>query len=63
MWSLFLLLFFRVTYRLYMYSLTQHGKYLRAFSSCCSGNVREYLLVMLHWLPLNFLFLKGDLLI
>lgn len=46
--SIGLLSFFRVSYRLYMYSLSQHGKYFSSVFSCCSGKVREYLVIMLH---------------
>nr|ANF05066.1 NADH dehydrogenase subunit 4 [Mierspenaeopsis hardwickii]AQZ21920.1 NADH dehydrogenase subunit 4 [Solenocera alticarinata] len=51
--------FFSAAYTLYMYSLSQHGKYYSALFSCCSGKVREYLILMLHWLPLNVLVLKS----
>nr|WQG15295.1 NADH dehydrogenase subunit 4 [Rimicaris kairei] len=54
-----LLSFFSAAYTLYMYSLSQHGKYFSSLFSCCSGKVREYLVLMLHWLPLNLLILKG----
>lgn len=54
-----LLSFFRAAYTLYIFSLSQHGKYYRTLFSCCSGKVREYLILMLHWLPLNILILKG----
>nr|AJM70184.1 NADH dehydrogenase subunit 4 [Alpheus lobidens] len=57
--SVGLLSFFSVSYSLYMYSLSQHGKYFSSVFSCCSGKVREYLVMMLHWLPLNILILKG----
>jgi len=53
-----LLSFFRFSYTLYIFSLRQHGKYYRALFSCCSGKVREYLILILHWLPLNALILK-----
>lgn len=43
-----LLSFFSITYRLYAYSLSQHGKYSGSLFSCCSGKVREYLLLSLH---------------
>ena len=56
--SISLLSFFRVSYRLYIYSLSQHGKYFRSVFSCCSGKIREYMIIMLHWLPLNILVLK-----
>lgn len=57
--SISLLSFFRAAYTLYIFSLRQHGKYYRALFSCCSGKVREYLILILHWLPLNVLILKG----
>ena len=53
-----LLSFFRAAYTLYIFSLSQHGKYYRSLFSCCSGKVREYLILILHWLPLNILILK-----
>ena len=43
-----LLGFFSVRYRLYMYSLGQHGKRFSSLSSCCSGKVREYVLMIIH---------------
>jgi len=58
--SVGLLSFFRAAYTLYMYSLSQHGKYYSALFSCCSGKVREYLILILHWLPLNILILKSE---
>lgn len=58
MLAISLLSFFRAAYTLYMFSLSQHGKYYRALFSCCSGKVREYLILILHWLPLNVLILK-----
>jgi len=58
--SVGLLSFFRAAYTLYIYSLSQHGKYYRALFSCCSGKVREYLILILHWLPLNILILKSE---
>ena len=58
-----LLSFFRAAYTLYIYSLSQHGKYYSSLFSCCSGKVREYLILILHWLPLNVLILNGCLLV
>nr|YP_009628977.1 NADH dehydrogenase subunit 4 [Metapenaeus joyneri]QBX88879.1 NADH dehydrogenase subunit 4 [Metapenaeus joyneri] len=60
MLSIALLSFFSASYTLYMFSLSQHGKYYSALFSCCSGKVREYLILMLHWLPLNILILKSS---
>jgi len=54
-----LLSFFRAAYTLYIFSLSQHGKYYRALFSCCSGKIREYLVLSLHWIPLNLLILKS----
>ena len=62
-WSLLgvgLLSFLRVSYTLYMYSMSQHGKYFRSLFSCCSGKCREYLIMVLHWVPLNILILKRE---
>nr|ARH53696.1 NADH dehydrogenase subunit 4 [Adrastus rachifer] len=52
--------FFSACYSLYLYSYSQHGKlYLGSFSFSL-GFVREYLLLFLHWVPLNLLFVKSD---
>ena len=58
-----LLSFFSASYRLYIYSLSQHGKFYSSLFSCCSGKVREYLILILHWLPLNVLILNGCLIV
>lgn len=57
---LILISFFRVGYRLYLYSFVQHGKYYVGVYSFYIGLSREYLLLILHWLPLNILILKID---
>nr|ARH54645.1 NADH dehydrogenase subunit 4 [Schizotus pectinicornis] len=60
---LMLLSFFSAVYSLYLYSFSQHGKiYLKSY--CISmGSIREYLILMLHWIPLNLLVLKSDLML
>jgi len=58
-----LLSFFRAAYTLYIYSLTQHGKFFFPLFSCCSGKSREYLVLFLHWVPLNVLVVKGQIVI
>jgi len=58
-----LLSFFRAAYTLYIYSLSQHGKFYSSLFSCCSGKVREYLVLMVHWLPLNIIILNGCLVV
>uniref|UniRef100_UPI00300313C7 NADH dehydrogenase subunit 4 n=1 Tax=Phyllothelys werneri TaxID=1661847 RepID=UPI00300313C7 len=64
MWMvmLFLMLisFFSASYSLYLYSYSQHGICYSGIYSSVSGYCREYLLLMLHWLPLNLLILKSD---
>nr|YP_010417617.1 NADH dehydrogenase subunit 4 [Junonia terea]USF17724.1 NADH dehydrogenase subunit 4 [Junonia terea] len=52
--------FFSAGYSLYLFSYTQHGKYNLGIYSFYSGVSREYLMLMLHWLPLNMLILKID---
>nr|ASS30606.1 NADH dehydrogenase subunit 4 [Coenobita brevimanus]QUL61631.1 NADH dehydrogenase subunit 4 [Coenobita brevimanus] len=59
--SISLLSFFSAAYTLYLYSLSQHGVFSSSLYSCCSGKVREYLVLSLHWIPLNILILKSNL--
>nr|UPX88572.1 NADH dehydrogenase subunit 4 [Panorpa communis] len=58
--SLMLLSFFSAAYTLYLYSYSQHGKFYSGLYSCSMGFVREYLLLFLHWFPLNLLILKSE---
>nr|UEV85629.1 NADH dehydrogenase subunit 4 [Thalamita sima] len=58
-----LLSFFSASYTLYMYSLSQHGVFCNSLYSCCSGKVSEYLVLFLHWLPLNIMILNTTLLV
>nr|ADI75260.1 NADH dehydrogenase subunit 4 [Parnassius bremeri] len=56
---LILMSFFSAGYSLYLYSYTQHGKmYYLEFYSFYTGVSREYLMLILHWLPLNMLNFK-----
>nr|UXW93550.1 NADH dehydrogenase subunit 4 [Athalia sp. 'tibetana'] len=57
---LFILSFFSATYSIYLYSFSQHGdlnlgNYIFSYST-----MREYLLLIMHWLPLNFLILNCE---
>nr|ATN41211.1 NADH dehydrogenase subunit 4 [Diptera sp. 77 LC-2017] len=63
LYLLIILSFFSACYSLYLFSFSQHGKYYFGSFSFFSGNVREYLILFLHWFPLNFLFLKSELMI
>nr|YP_006493365.1 NADH dehydrogenase subunit 4 [Ahamus yunnanensis]ADK97550.1 NADH dehydrogenase subunit 4 [Ahamus yunnanensis] len=58
---LMLISFFSAGYSLYLYSYVQHGMFHSGIYSCYMGVSREYLLLMLHWLPLNLFVLKIDL--
>nr|QXT44175.1 NADH dehydrogenase subunit 4 [Adaiphrotermes sp. B JRA-2021a] len=57
---LILLSFFSAAYTLYLYSYSQHGSVYSGLYSCSLGYVREFLLLFLHWLPLNLIILKVD---
>nr|AAX76892.1 NADH dehydrogenase subunit 4 [Drosophila trilutea] len=52
--------FFSAAYTLYLYSFSQHGKLFSGVYSFSGGKIREYLLMLLHWLPLNLLILKSE---
>lgn len=58
--SLSLLSFFRAAYTLYLYAYSQHGRGFSGIYSFRGGKIREYLLLFLHWFPLNLLILKRD---
>nr|ALO77285.1 NADH deshydrogenase subunit 4 [Scraptia sp. SCR02] len=53
-----LISFFSAVYSLYLYAFSQHGKLITNLSFV-NITVREYLLLMLHWLPLNLIVIKG----
>nr|YP_010329923.1 NADH dehydrogenase subunit 4 [Neocerura liturata]UNP54679.1 NADH dehydrogenase subunit 4 [Neocerura liturata] len=57
---LMLVSFFSAGYSLYLYSYIQHGNYYSGVYSYYVGVSREYLLLMLHWFPLNIMILKVD---
>lgn len=55
-----LLSFFSAAYTLYLYSYSQHGKVFSGLYSFSLGFNREYLVLFLHWFPLNLLILKRE---
>nr|AVN67492.1 NADH dehydrogenase subunit 4 [Panchlora nivea] len=57
---LIFLSFFSAAYTLYMFSYSQHGQIYSGVYSCSLGYSREFLLLFLHWFPLNLLILKGE---
>nr|ALO70629.1 NADH deshydrogenase subunit 4 [Ischnosoma splendidum] len=62
MFMLSIMSFFSAIYSLYLYSYTQHGKTGLGTYSFSVNSIREFLLLFLHWVPLNLLILKSDLL-
>nr|ALO70314.1 NADH deshydrogenase subunit 4 [Atheta sp. 1 EF-2015] len=52
--------FFSAVYSLYLYSFSQHGMIYSGLYTFYNGNLREFLLLILHWLPLNLLILKSE---
>nr|AVN67252.1 NADH dehydrogenase subunit 4 [Laxta sp. AUS2] len=63
MFMLMFLSFFSAVYTLYMFSYSQHGQFYSGVYSCSLGYTREFLLLFLHWFPLNLLILSGDFLV
>ena len=55
-----LLSFFSAAYTLYLFAYSQHGKIYSGIFFFSSGLNREYLLLILHWLPLNLLIMKRN---
>uniref|UniRef100_UPI003003900F NADH dehydrogenase subunit 4 n=1 Tax=Desmometopa sabroskyi TaxID=3118444 RepID=UPI003003900F len=60
MFLLAFLSFFSAAYSLYMYAYTQHGNFYAGLFSFSGGNIREYILLLLHWFPLNLLIMKSE---
>lgn len=49
--------FLGACYRLYLFSLRQHGRCINIKRGFCGGFIIEYLVALCHWLPLNALIL------
>uniref|UniRef100_A0A977JP66 NADH-ubiquinone oxidoreductase chain 4 n=1 Tax=Coccotorus chaoi TaxID=2978103 RepID=A0A977JP66_9CUCU len=58
---MFITVFYSAVYSLFLYSYTQHGKFYSGLYTFYQISVREFLLIFLHWVPLNILFLKSEL--
>nr|YP_009271136.1 NADH dehydrogenase subunit 4 [Sitophilus zeamais]ANW06515.1 NADH dehydrogenase subunit 4 [Sitophilus zeamais]QJA14881.1 NADH dehydrogenase subunit 4 [Sitophilus zeamais]QKE47562.1 NADH dehydrogenase subunit 4 [Sitophilus zeamais] len=52
--------FFSACYSLFLYSYTQHGLFSSGIYSFTYITNREFLLLALHWIPLNFLVFKSE---
>lgn len=57
---IFLLSFFRASYCFYLYSYRQHGLLSSGAYRFITGVIREYFLLVLHWIPLNLIFLTRE---
>nr|QWB85865.1 NADH dehydrogenase subunit 4 [Ulochaetes vacca] len=57
---LFMIAFFSAVYSLFLYSFSQHGMFNLGSYMFIQVEFREYLLLFLHWFPLNFLILKAE---
>nr|AML25948.1 NADH dehydrogenase subunit 4 [Staphylinidae sp. BMNH 1274220] len=53
--------FFSAVYSLYLYSYSQHGMVYSGIYSFMNTSMREFLLLILHWLPLNLMIMKSEL--
>lgn len=60
---LILISFFSAVYSLYLYTFRQQGKSNKSLYSFSFSYNREFLVLFLHWFPLNILLLKMDFLI
>nr|YP_009561404.1 NADH dehydrogenase subunit 4 [Zophobas atratus]QAT19104.1 NADH dehydrogenase subunit 4 [Zophobas atratus] len=60
MFFLMLISFFGAVYSLFLYSYSQHGMVYSGLYSFFTCSFREFLLLSLHWVPLNLLVLVGD---
>nr|YP_010352914.1 NADH dehydrogenase subunit 4 [Macrolenostreptus orestes]UOF70319.1 NADH dehydrogenase subunit 4 [Macrolenostreptus orestes] len=60
MFILVFLSFFSAAYCLYLYSSIQHGSLVTGIMPFNEILPVEYLVLLLHWIPLNILFLKMD---
>nr|AGI51666.1 NADH dehydrogenase subunit 4 [Xya japonica]APD14938.1 NADH dehydrogenase subunit 4 [Tridactylus sp. NS-2016] len=63
MMLLMFLSFFSAAYSLFLFSFSQHGKSFCGSLSSEMINFREYQVLFMHWIPLNFLILKGSMFI
>nr|URX52637.1 NADH dehydrogenase subunit 4 [Glyptotermes brevicaudatus] len=60
MFFLVFLSFFSAAYTLYLFSYSQHGSYYSGIYCCSLGYSREFLLLFLHWFPLNIFIMSSD---
>lgn len=54
---IFLITFLRTCYSIYLYAFSQHGNYASSIP-LKTINIREIIIILLHWLPLNAIFIN-----
>nr|ASM91588.1 NADH dehydrogenase subunit 4 [Stenopsocus immaculatus] len=57
---LMLMSFLAAGYSLYLFSFSQHGKIINSIYSFQLNCSREYLILFMHWIPLNFLIINSE---
>lgn len=68
-WSLKIILFlgigiyFSAIYSLYLFSYIQHGNFSNLNVKINSSKIREFINLLIHWIPLNFIILKLEIFI
>nr|QYK91443.1 NADH dehydrogenase subunit 4 [Tarbinskiellus portentosus]UBU97850.1 NADH dehydrogenase subunit 4 [Tarbinskiellus sp.]DAZ85810.1 TPA_asm: NADH dehydrogenase subunit 4 [Tarbinskiellus portentosus] len=60
MFMIMFMSFFGAAYSLYLFSYSQHGKFFSGSFSYVGGYFREYMLLFMHWFPLNILIVRSD---
>lgn len=53
--------FISATFTLYLFASTQHGQFNTRIYGFSSGLANEYILLSIHWVPINLLIIKADL--
>uniref|UniRef100_A0AAU7VBD5 NADH-ubiquinone oxidoreductase chain 4 n=1 Tax=Malostenopsocus sp. HN TaxID=3074936 RepID=A0AAU7VBD5_9NEOP len=57
---LMLMSFLAAGYSLYLFSFSQHGKIINSIYSFQLNCLREYFVLLMHWIPLNFLIINSE---
>nr|QSV12560.1 NADH dehydrogenase subunit 4 [Dolichoris vasculosae] len=56
-------MFISAIYSLYLFSYSFHGKMMSLLIKIYPNNINNYIVMILHWIPLNFLILKMEMFI
>lgn len=58
---LIIISFISAAFTLYLFAGTQHGQFNPRTYRFNAGNINEYTLLFMHWVPINLLIIKADL--